>query len=63
MKLLYLVLRQVAGEWKMPQREWCEEKSQFAIMFEGRTLTSRTTLPAESTTHTLLSFKDTSIPA
>jgi putative transposase len=36
LKLLYLVLRQVAGEWKMPQREWCEAKNQFAIMFEGR---------------------------
>jgi putative transposase len=36
MKLLYLVLRQVAGEWKMPQREWCEAKNQFAIMCEGR---------------------------
>ncbi len=36
MKLLYLVLRQVAGEWKMPPREWCEAKNQFAIMFEGR---------------------------
>ncbi len=38
MKLLYLVLRQVAGEWKMPPREWCEAKNQFAIMFEGRFL-------------------------
>jgi putative transposase len=36
LKLLYLVLRQVAGEWKMPQRQWCEAKNQFAIMFEGR---------------------------
>lgn len=36
MKLLYLVLRQVAAEWKMPPREWCEAKNQFAIMFEGR---------------------------
>ncbi len=25
----YLVLRQVAGEWKMPPREWCEAKTQF----------------------------------
>jgi hypothetical protein len=31
MKLLYLVLRQVAGEWKMPSREWCEAKTQIAI--------------------------------
>lgn len=36
MKLLYLVLRQVAGEWKMPPREWCEAKNQFAIIFDGR---------------------------
>jgi hypothetical protein len=28
MKLLYLVLRQVASEWKTP-REWCEAKTQF----------------------------------
>ena len=35
-KLLYLVLRQVAGEWKMPPREWCEAKTQFAIMFDKR---------------------------
>jgi hypothetical protein len=36
MKLLCLVLRQVAGKWKMPQREWCEAKTQFAIMFDER---------------------------
>jgi putative transposase len=35
-KLLYLVLRQVAGTWKMPPREWCEAKTQFAIMFDER---------------------------
>ena len=35
-KLLYLVLRQIAGEWKMPPREWCEAKTQFAIMFDER---------------------------
>lgn len=35
-KLLYLVLRQVAQEWKMPPREWCEAKTQFAIMFDER---------------------------
>ena len=29
-KMLYLVLRQVAGKWKMPPREWCEAKTQFA---------------------------------
>jgi putative transposase len=35
-KLLYLVLRQVIGEWKMPPREWSEAKTQFAIMFDER---------------------------
>jgi putative transposase len=35
-KLLYLVLRQIAGEWKMPPREWSEAKTQFAIMFDER---------------------------
>jgi putative transposase len=35
-KLLYLVLRAAAGEWKMPPREWCEAKTQFAIMFDER---------------------------
>ena len=40
MKLLYLVLRQVVGEWKMPPREWCEAKTQFAIMFDERFVTA-----------------------
>jgi putative transposase len=35
-KLLFLVLRQVAGEWKMPPREWFEAKTQFAILFGER---------------------------
>jgi putative transposase len=39
-KLLYLVLRQVAREWKMPPREWCEAKTQFAIMFDERFVTA-----------------------
>jgi len=39
-KLLYLVLQQVAKEWKMPPREWCEAKNQFAIMFEGHFLSA-----------------------
>ena len=37
-KLIYLVLRQAAGEWKMPPREWGQAKTQFAIMFEDRFL-------------------------
>src|SRR5215204_4068180 len=39
-KLLYLVLRDVIAEWKMPPREWCEAKTQFAIMFDGRFVTA-----------------------
>jgi putative transposase len=35
-KLIYLVLRDTAAEWKMPSREWNEAKTQFAIMFEER---------------------------
>ena len=35
-KLLFLVLRGVAREWKMPPREWFEAKTQFAIMFDER---------------------------
>jgi putative transposase len=33
-------LRQVAGEWKTLQREWCEAKNQFAIMFDERFVTA-----------------------
>jgi putative transposase len=40
LKLLFLVLRQVAGQWKMPPREWCEAKTQFAIMFDERFVTA-----------------------
>jgi putative transposase len=39
-KLLYLVLRDVAAEWKMPPREWCEAKTQFAIIFDRRFVTA-----------------------
>ena len=35
-KLIFLVLRQVARQWKMPPREWAEAKTQFAIMFGER---------------------------
>ena len=35
-KLIYLVLRQTATEWKMSPREWGEAKTQFAIIFEDR---------------------------
>jgi putative transposase len=36
MKLIFLALRDVAKDWKMPAREWTEAKSQFAILFEER---------------------------
>jgi putative transposase len=35
-KLRFLVLREAAGEWKMPPRKWFEAKTQFAIMFDER---------------------------
>jgi putative transposase len=36
MKLLYLVLNHAAAEWMRPPREWCEAKTQFAIIFGDR---------------------------
>jgi putative transposase len=36
LKLLFLVLSLVEKEWKMPSREWCLARAQFAILFEGR---------------------------
>lgn len=35
-KLLFLVLRNVAKNWKMPQREWIAARTQFAILFGDR---------------------------
>ena len=35
-KLLFLVLREVSREWKMPPREWAAAKTQFAVMFGDR---------------------------
>ena len=35
-KLLYLVLRNVAKDWKNAQREWTAAMTQFAIMFADR---------------------------
>jgi transposase-like protein len=35
-KLLYLVLRGVSQNWKMPQREWTAARTQFAILFGER---------------------------
>ena len=36
MKLLYLVLNRAVEAWKRPPREWCEAKTQFAILFGDR---------------------------
>jgi len=33
-KLLYLVLPEVAADWKIPPREWCVTRTHFAIMFD-----------------------------
>jgi putative transposase len=35
-KLLFLVLREVSREWKMPPREWAAARTQFAVMFGDR---------------------------
>lgn len=35
-KLLYLALRNIGKDWKMPAREWKMAMSQFAILFEDR---------------------------
>jgi len=39
-KLLYLCLNRAAAEWKRPPREWSEAKTQFAIMFNERFVSS-----------------------
>jgi putative transposase len=36
LKLLFLVLRRAARDWKMAPREWSAAKTQFAIIFEDR---------------------------
>jgi putative transposase len=35
-KLIYLALRNITRDWKMPPREWRAAMTQFAIHFEGR---------------------------
>ena len=35
-KLLFLVLNRSEKEWKMPPREWCMAKAQFAVLFGER---------------------------
>ena len=35
-KLIWLQLREVTRNWKMPAREWHAAKSQFALLFGAR---------------------------
>jgi transposase-like protein len=35
-KLIYLALRDITRDWKMPPREWKAAMTQVAIQFEGR---------------------------
>ncbi|TAK53899.1 MAG: transposase [Gammaproteobacteria bacterium] len=35
-KLIWLQLRQVTNNWKMPAREWHAAKAQFALLFGDR---------------------------
>jgi putative transposase len=36
MKLIWLQLREVTKDWKMPAREWHSARAQFALMFGDR---------------------------
>jgi hypothetical protein len=36
MKLLYLILNRAVAAWMRLPREWCEAKTQFAILFGDR---------------------------
>jgi putative transposase len=36
MKLIWLKLREITKNWKMPPREWCAAKAQFAVVFGDR---------------------------
>jgi putative transposase len=35
-KLMFLVLREVSKNWKMPPREWSAARTQFAVIFGER---------------------------
>ena len=35
-KLLFLALRNIEKDWKMPQRTWKQAANQFVILFGGR---------------------------
>jgi putative transposase len=36
MKLIWLQLREITKNWKMPPREWAAAKAQFAVLFGDR---------------------------
>jgi putative transposase len=36
MKLIWLQLREITKNWKMPAREWHAAKAQFALLFGDR---------------------------
>ena len=36
MKLIWLQLREITKDWKMPPREWSAAKAQFAVVFGDR---------------------------
>lgn len=36
MKLIWLQLREITKNWKMPAREWAAAKAQFAVVFADR---------------------------
>ncbi len=40
-KLIWLQLREITKDWKMPPREWAGAKAQFAVMFGDRFIDSR----------------------
>jgi len=36
LKLIWLQLREITKEWKMPAREWHAARAQFALLFGAR---------------------------
>ena len=36
MKLIWMQLREITKNWKMPPREWSAAKAQFAVVFGDR---------------------------
>ena len=47
-KLIYLVLHQTAGEWKMPPREWSQAKTQIRDHLKETLLHERQTGPTQN---------------